>query len=316
MKPIIFMGTPSFSIPFLEALLEEGIAISCVITQPDKPKGRGLKRVPPPVKEFALKQGLKVLQPTRLKDPQVIKSIQDLDPEYIVVVAYGKIIPGEILSIPGKGCINVHPSLLPEYRGPSPIQQAILDGKTRTGITIMFLSEEMDAGDIILQEEIEISPEDTTATLTEKIMKVGPPLLIKALHGLETGELKPVPQQHELATYTRLIKKEDGLINWKDSAQTIYNKVRAYNPWPGAYTFYKGKRWILWHVEKGDDNFPSAAPGEIIDVSKKGIIVSTGRGNIRILELQEEGKKRMPVEDYLRGHKVERGIKLSSSRQG
>ena len=314
MKPIIFMGTPSLSIPFLEALLKEGIPISCVITQPDRPKGRGLKRVSPPVKEFALQHGLKVLQPPRLRDPELIRMLHDLHPEYIIVVAYGKIIPREILNIPEKGCINIHPSLLPEYRGPSPIQQAILDGKTKTGITVMFLSEEMDEGDIILQEEIEIDRTDTAATLTEKVAKKGPPLLIKALRRLESGDIRPVPQRHEMATYTHLIKKEEGLIRWEDSAEVIHNKVRAYNPWPGAFTYYKGKRWILWKVDVIKDTYPHTAPGEIVHVSDKGITVATGEGAIRIIELQEEGKKKLPVDVYLRGHEVQIGTRLTPGR--
>lgn len=308
------MGTPAFSVPFLDALIKSGRPISCVITQPDKPKGRGLKTFPPPVKELALKHSLKVLQPATIRNPSLVETIKKLDPEYIVVVAYGRIIPPEILHLPEKGCVNVHPSLLPEYRGPSPIQQAILDGRTKTGVTTMLLTEEMDAGDILLQEEVGIEKTDTAGTLSEKLIKVGTDLLIRTLKGLDKGEIKPGPQDNEKATYTHLIKKEEGLIRWDESIEKIYNKIRAFDPWPGAFTYYRGKRWIIWKIEIIEQRPVPATPGEIIEITPDGILVATGDGYVKIFELQEEGKKRMKVCTYLRGHKVETGILLRAPR--
>ena len=302
------MGTPSLSVPFLDSLLKSGRNVGCAVTQSDKPKGRGQKLTPSPVKEFAVLHGIPVLQPKRLSDPAFADSIKAVEPDYIVVVAYGKIIPLEILQIPKKCPVNVHVSLLPEYRGASPIQRAIMDGRRFTGVTTMLMSPELDAGDILLQERIEIDRSDTAGSLGIKLSETGVDLLIRTLDELDRGEIVPVPQQHDKATYAPLLRKEDGLIDWQDSTENIYNRIRAFNPWPGAFTFYKGKRWGIWKAEVVEKRFQSSAPGELVEVGPSGIVVSTGDGGLKITEMQAEGKRRMGVGEYLRGQKAEKGV--------
>ena len=305
---VIFMGTPSLSVPFLDSILKSGRNAGCVVTQSDKPKGRGQKLTPSPVKEFAVLHGIPVLQPDRLSDPAFADSIKAIEPDYIVVVAYGKIIPLEILQIPKKCPVNVHASLLPEYRGASPIQRAIMDGRKFTGVTTMLMSPELDAGDILLQERIEIDRSDTAGSLGIKISETGVDLLIRTLDELDRGEIVPAPQQHDKATYAPLLRKEDGLIDWQDSTENIYNRIRAFDPWPGAFTFYEGKRWGIWKAEIVEKRFQSSAPGELVEVGPAGIVVSTGDGGLKITEMQAEGKRRMGVREYLRGQKAEKGV--------
>ena len=305
---VIFMGTPSLSVPFLDSILKSGRNAGCVVTQSDKPKGRGQKLTPSPVKEFAVLHGIPVLQPDRLSDPAFADSIKAIEPDYIVVVAYGKIIPLEILQIPKKCPVNVHASLLPEYRGASPIQRAIMDGRRFTGVTTMLMSPELDAGDILLQERIEIDRSDTAGSLGIKISETGVDLLIRTLDELDRGEIVPAPQQHDKATYAPLLRKEDCLIDWQDSTENIYNRIRAFDPWPGAFTFYEGKRWGIWKAEIVEKRFQSSVPGELVEVEPAGIIVSTGDGGLKITEMQAEGKRRMGVREYLRGQKAEKGV--------
>lgn len=307
---VVFMGTPSFSVPFLDALLKSERTVGCVVTQSDKPKGRGQRLIPPPVKEFALSHNIQVLQPSKLSDPIFVEKIKEIAPQYIVVVAYGKIIPLAILSIPEKGCINVHASLLPEYRGASPIQWAIIHGCKYTGVTTMLMDEGLDTGNILLQERVEIAKTDTAISLSARLSDTGVKLLVRTLDGLDRGEIVPKPQDHEKATYAPLLKKEDGLINWGDRSENIYNKIRGFVPWPGAYTFYKGERWNIWKAEILDKHLVSHTPGEIVEVQPEGIIVATGDRGLRIKEIQLEGKRRMGVDEYLRGHKVERRVIL------
>jgi len=313
-SPIIFMGTPSFSIPFLDALLKSGRNVAVVVTQPDRPKGRGRGLMPPPVKEFASRVGIPVYQPSRLSDPSFIEALKEISPVYIVVVAYGKLIPPDILKIPERGCINVHASLLPEYRGASPIQWAILHGRPYTGITTMMMDEGLDTGDILLQERIDIDRNDTAGSLSVKLSDLGVRLLIKTLDGLDRGDIVPVPQDHEKATYAPLLKKEDGLIDWGAPSEDIFNKIRGLDPWPGSYTFYKGERWGIWRGEVLETRFPSSVPGEIVEVSAEGIVVVTGDGSLEVKEIQVEGKRRMRMEEFLRGHRVERGTILRQRR--
>ena len=305
---VVFMGTPSFSVPFLDTLLKSGRRVAGVLTQPDKPRGRGQRLTVPPVKEFAIEHNLPVFQPRRLSDPAVIEQIKKIHPEYIVVVAYGKIVPVEILRIPEKGCINVHASLLPEYRGASPIQWAIVEGRTYTGVTTMVMAETLDTGDILLQERLSIEREDTAGGLGIKLSEIGVRLLARTLDGLERGEIVPRPQDHAKATYAPLLKKEDGLIDWGAASGDIVNKIRGFDPWPGAYTFYKGGRWGVWRAEVLERRDLSHSTGEIIRVQPDGIVVATGDGVLKVTEIQAEGKKKMPDAEYLRGHKVEGGI--------
>ena len=307
---VVFMGTPSFSVPFLDALLKSGRRVAGVFAQPDKPRGRGQRLALPPVKEFAVEYNLPVFQPGRLADPAVIEQIKKIHPEYIVVVAYGKIVPAEILRIPEKGCINVHASLLPEYRGASPIQWAIIEGRTYTGVTTMVMAETLDTGDILLQEEIGINRSDTAGGLSIKLSEIGVRLLVRTLDGLDRGEIVPRPQDHAKATYAPLLKKENGLIGWGTASEDIFNKIRGFDPWPGAYTFYKGGRWGVWRAEVFEKRDSTHSPGEIIGAQPEGIVVATGDGALKVTEIQAEGKRRMPVAEYLRGHKVEKGVIL------
>ncbi len=307
---VIFMGTPSISVPFLESILNSGRDVAYVVTQTDKPKGRGHKLTSSPVKVFALSHGIPVLQPKKLSEPSFSETIRAAAPDYIVVVAYGRIIPLEILQIPKKCPVNVHASLLPEYRGASPIQRAIMDGRKYTGVTTMLMSPELDAGDILLQKRIEIERDDTAGSLGIKMAITGADLLIRTIDGLDRGEIVPVPQQHDKASYAPLIRKGDGLIEWQDSAENIYNRVRAFDPWPGAFTFYNGKRWGIWKAEVMEQSFPSSAPGEIVEAGPDGIVVTTGDRAFKITEMQEEGKRRMVVKEYIIGQKVEKGIIL------
>lgn len=307
---VVFMGTPFFSVPFLDALLKSGRRVAGVLTQPDKPRGRGQRLTIPPVKEFAIEHNLSVFQPGRLSDPAVIEQIKRIHPEYIVVVAYGKIVPAKILRIPEKGCINVHASLLPEYRGASPIQWAIVEGRTYTGVTTMVMAETLDTGDILLQERIGIERGDTAGGLGIKLSEIGVRLLVRTLDGLDRGEIVPRPQDHAKATYAPLISKEDGLIDWGAASEEIFNKIRGFDPWPGAYTFYKGGRWGVWRAEVLERRDLSHSTGEIIRVQPDGIVIATGDGALKVTEIQAEGKRRMPVAEYLRGHKVEKGVIL------
>ena len=307
---VVFMGTPSFSVPFLDAILKSKRMVSGVVTQPDKPTGRGRKIIPSPVKEYALKHNITIFQPSKLSDQSFVESIKEIRPQYIVVVAYGRIIPAEVLGIPAKGCINVHASLLPEYRGASPIQWAIINGRPYTGVTTMMMDKAIDTGDMLLQEKIDIDRSDTAGSLGIKLSDIGVRLLIRTLDGLDRGEIVPQPQDHSKASYAPLIKKEDGLIDWFDSSENIYNKIRGFDPWPGTYTWYKGYKWGIWKADVINKVVISYTPGEIIEIQSEGIIVTTGDSALKITEIQAAGKKRMTVAEYLRGHKVESGIML------
>lgn len=313
---VVFMGTPSFSVPFLDAILNSGRIVAGVVTRQDKPKGRGQRLTPPPVKEFAVRHNLFVLQPSRLLESSFIESIEKIDPDYIVVVAYGRIIPPQILRVPKKGCLNVHASLLPEYRGASPIQWALIHGRSYTGVTTMMMNEELDAGDILLQDRIAIERSDTAGSLSVKLSEIGVNLLMGTLDGLDREEIVPQPQDHARASYAPLIRKEDGLIDWRDSSENIYNKIRGFDPWPGAYTYYKGIRWGIWRGEVLEKDCSSHSPGEIIEIQPDGIAVATGEGALKITEIQMEGKRRMDIAEFLRGHRVETGLILSASRRG
>ncbi len=312
-SPLVFMGTPSFSVPFLDAILKSGRSVACAVTQPDKAKGRGRRLTPAPVKEFALEHGIPVLQPVKLQDPSFVESIGKIRPQYIVVVAYGKIIPPVILRIPEKGCINVHASLLPEYRGASPIQWAIINGRPYSGVTTMMMDEALDTGDVLLQEKIVIDRSDTAGSLSIKLSDTGVKLLMRTLDGLDRGEIVPQPQDHTKASYAPLLKKEDGLIEWMDSSENICNKIRGFTPWPGTYTWYKGDRWGIWKAEVIERDTSSDTPGEIVEIRPDGIVVATGGGVLKVEEIQMEGKRRMGVHEYLRGHRVESGIILGQT---
>jgi methionyl-tRNA formyltransferase len=300
---IVFFGTPSFAVPSLDALLQAGHEVTGVVTQPDKRKGRGRVLSSPPVKELAAGRGLTVMQPERIRDSLFIRALGDINPELIVVVAYGKILPPDVLTLPRRGCINVHASLLPKYRGAAPIPWAIIRGEKKTGITTMLMDEGLDTGDILLREEIDINRDDTAETLTKKLAEAGASLLIKTLRKMEDSSLRPLPQTG-IPSYAPPLKKEDGRIDWTGTAEDIYNFVRGMYPWPCAYCYLKNERIKITKVRviKG--------PGIAGRVEEAGgrLIVGTGKELISIIELQPEGKKSMTAQDFLRGRRLKEGF--------
>jgi len=303
---LIFMGTPEFAVPSLQALVRQGYQVAAVFTQPDRPAGRGQKLSPPPVKRLAQEYGLPVYQPEKLRAPEVVQLIRELKPEVIVVVAYGKIIPQEIIDIPPLGIINVHASLLPKYRGAAPIQWAIAEGETRTGVTTMRIDAGLDTGDILLARETEIEPEETAVELSERLARMGAELLIETLEGLRQGRIQPRPQDHRLATLAPMLKKEDGKIDWRWPAQKIHNRVRGFQPWPGAYTSFRGKTLHIWRARPTGESL-GGPPGRL---ERRGnrLLVACGDGQaLELLEVQLEGRKRMDVAAFLCGHPVESG---------
>ena len=311
---IVFMGTPDFAKSSLESIVTAGHNVITVMAQPDKPKGRGMKLVAPPVKEYAVQLGIPILQPSSIKTEEFIDKIKGLNPDVIVVVAYGKILPKAILDIPKYGCINVHASLLPKYRGAAPIQWAIVKGEKVTGITTMYMDTGLDTGDMILKKEILIDEEDTAQSLYDKLAVEGGKALIQTLDLIESG-LEKREQQNGESCYAPILKKEDGAVKWEKPANEIKNLVRGLNPWPGAHTYLKnGCILKLWKVEI-IENESRVEPGIIISADQKGgVIVSTGTNDIKILELQLECCKKMCAEEYLRGNKICAGDKFTMGR--
>lgn len=306
---LIFMGTPEFAVPSLEALLSSGYQVDLVVTQADKPKGRGKRLVAPPVKEVALAQGIPVLQPARLKDPDFLRRLQAAAPEAIVVVAYGKILPAVVLSLPPYGCINVHASLLPRYRGAAPIQRAIMNGERETGVTTMLMDEGMDTGDILLQRRVTIGEEENFGSLYQRLAHLGAQVLRETLEALQAGTLRRQPQDHARATYAPPLTSEDELIVWDRPGAVIKNQVRALDPRPGAKTYLEGQLLKIWRVRAVTGNFPGV-PGEVIATSPGGIMVRVADGAVVILELQAAGGRRLPVDAFLRGHSIPEGYVL------
>jgi methionyl-tRNA formyltransferase len=302
---IVFMGTAAFALPTMKAVVttEEAAA---VVTQPDRPKGRGRKVAPPPIKALALSLGLPVLQPEKVKDPLFIAQLTDLEPELIVVAAFGQILPAALLNIPPLGCVNVHPSLLPKYRGAAPINWAIIRGEARTGVTTYLMDPGMDTGAILLQREVEIGPDETAEELGERLAAIGGQLVIEAVEGLKQGTLLAKPQDENAASYAPLFKKADGLIPWQGSAAEIRNRIRGLVPWPVAYTMWQGKQIKIYRGRIGEG---IGTPGEIISLDS-GIEVACGKGSIFIEELQIEGGKRIRCAEFCRGHRLTVGERL------
>ncbi|MCR4901913.1 MAG: methionyl-tRNA formyltransferase [Butyrivibrio sp.] len=306
---IVYMGTPDFSVGALEALIKAGHTIVKVVTQPDKPKGRGKDIQVSPVKACALEHGLEVYQPLKIRDPEAVNYMKSLDADIYVVAAFGQILPQEVLDIPKFGCVNIHASLLPKYRGAAPIQQAIIDGEKYTGVTIMQMNAGMDTGDILLQKKIEISEEETGGSLFDKLSILGAELIVEALPLIEAGTLIPVKQDEELSTKCGKITKEMGHINWNMAALDISNLVRGLNPWPSSFSRIEGKTLKIWKAW-ATESTKTGTPGIISHVDKDYFEVNTGRGKLVVTEVQLEGKKRMPVKDFLLGYKLEEGSKL------
>lgn len=306
---IVFMGTPEFAVPSLEALLKSDDQVVGVVTQPDRPKGRGQAVVFSPVKQICLREGLPILQPTKMKDPAFLDALRGWQPDVIAVAAFGRILPPVILALPPKGCINVHGSLLPKYRGAGPIQWAIIRGEEETGITTMLMDEGMDTGAMLLQERVAIEVDDTAGTLAPRLAQVGGRLLVETLRRLKAGTLVPLQQDHSQATMAPMLKKEDGLIDWTMAAAEIRNRVRGLSPWPGAYTKCRGERWTIWRVAVLPES-AAAPPGTITTVTKDALEVATGSGTIRLQEIQPANSRRMTVAQYLAGHRLAAGTQL------
>lgn len=306
---VIFMGTPDFAVPSLEALLTKHEVV-LVVTQPDKPKGRGKKMVPTPVKACALEHGIPVLQPEKVKEPEFVEQLRSYEPDLIAVTAFGQILSEPILEMPKYGCINVHGSLLPKYRGAAPMQWSIIDGEKVTGITTMYMAKGLDSGDMLLKAEVEITDEDTFATIHDKMAVTGANLLLDTLDQLEAGTLKRIPQDHDAATYAPMITKETGHIDWSKNRQDIINLIRGLNPAPAAYTIYEEEVLKIFGAVISDVQADDAANGEIVAVVKKGFVVKCGDGCLLITEVQARGGKRMMTDAYLRGHAMKEGILL------
>ena len=304
----IFMGTPEFAVPTLQALIDHHEVIG-VVTQPDKQRGRGKKVQFPPVKEKAVEYNIPVYQPVRAKEEAFIETLRQLNPDVIVVVAYGQILPESILNIPKYGCINVHGSLLPKYRGAAPIQWAVLDGEEKTGITTMFMERGLDTGDMLDKVEVVLDPKETAGTLHDKLMEAGADLLLETLKKLEAGTAVRTKQDDSKSCYAKMLSKEMGKIDFTKSANEIERLIRGMNPWPSAYTSMSGKTMKIWDADvveyQGNEK-----PGTIVDVTKDSILVATGENALALKEIQLAGKKRMQVQAFLLGRSVEKGIVL------
>ena len=348
---IVFMGTPNFAVGALEALIAAGHEITAVVTQPDKARGRGGQTQFPPVKECALRHGIPVFQPRRIKTPEAVEELRHIPADIFVVAAFGQILFADILAMPGWGCLNIHASLLPKYRGASPIQHVLLAGEEKTGITIMQMNEGLDTGDILYQKEVAIAPKDTAQTLHDKLMLLGGEAIVEALPLLEAGKLIPRPQEDGKSCYAPLIRKEMGRIDFAESAEAIERKIRAMASWPSAYTYYRGKQLKIWEADVMEETVdagaempsgavtgsvrpdqeagavtgsarpdeegnaervvPSDSCGRVLAVTRDALVVGTGRGALRITNLQLEGKKRMSAHDFLLGMKILPGEQLS-----
>jgi len=297
---LVFLGTPAFAVPSLERLVAAGRRTLAVVTQPDRPRGRGRRDAPPPVKEAALRLGIPVHQPERIRRPEAIELIRSLAPDVMVVIGYGQIIPPAIIGIPPLGIVNVHASLLPSYRGAAPIQWAIARGETRTGVTTMRIDAGLDTGDMLLARETVIGPEEDAVELSARLAAMGADLLIETLDGLEAGAIAPRKQDPAQATYAPLLKKEDGLVDWRQPAQSIHDRVRGLQPWPGAYTTFRGRTLGVWRTRVAGP--AQAIPGRFACL--KPPTVGCGAGALELMEVQLEGRRRMSGADFANGHRL------------
>jgi methionyl-tRNA formyltransferase len=306
---IIFMGTPEFAVPALKALHKNDQDIALVVTQPDRPKGRGRKLTPSPVKETATNLGYPVIQPVSVRTAEFMSCFEKYTPDFIVVVAFGHIIPKNILAIPKIATINVHASLLPKYRGPAPIQWAIINEEKETGVTTMLMDEGLDTGDILLSSKLKIASDDTSGTLHGRLADLGADLLIQTLNAYETGDINPAPQDHTQATYAPILKKNDGRMNWKLPAESLEAFIRGMTPWPGAFSFHEQKRLKFFKAKAIVMN-TEASPGTVIKSFPDELWISTGKGVLSIMELQGASGKRLLIKDFLRGYKLPPGTLL------
>lgn len=309
---VIFMGTPEFSVGTLKALAEAGHEVVLAVTQPDKPKGRGGRMQYPPVKEMALEHGIPVFQPKKIRAPECVEELRKYEADIMVVIAFGQILPKEILEMTPYGCVNVHASLLPKYRGAAPIQWAVINGEKVTGVTTMQMDEGLDTGDMLLKEEVILDEEETGGSLHDKLAEAGARLCVRTLKALEDGSAVREKQGESPTEYARMLTKELGSIDWTQDALSIERLVRGLNPWPSAYTDWNGKVMKIWEA-KVMEGETGKAPGTIVKIEKDGFLVQAGAGLLKILELQIPGKKRMKADAFLRGYQVEEGTMLASN---
>ncbi len=300
---LIFLGTPSFAVPTLEAIVAAGHRVLAVFTQPDRPKGRGGQLNASSVKEAALRLGLAVHQPERIRRPEIVEQLRGLNSEAMVIVGYGQIIPQSIIDIPPRGIINVHASLLPKYRGAAPIQWAIANGETRTGVTTMRIDAGLDTGGMLLKWETDIGAEETALELSPRLARAGADLLVETLKGLAEGTIAPQPQDSSEASLAPILKKEDGQIDWSWPARKIFNRTRGLLPWPGAYSFFRGQMFHIWRARVSSEAL-SGQRGQLVSEKKRLIIVCGEGTTLEPLEVQVEGRKRMPVESFLNGQRL------------
>jgi methionyl-tRNA formyltransferase len=307
---LVFCGTPRFAVPTLEALVAAGFPVQLVVTQPDRPKGRGLEVVSSPVKQSALQLGLPIAQPDKIKNNDEFRAqLTTLKPAVIVVVGYGRIVPQWMLDLPRLGNINLHASLLPKYRGAAPIQWAIAEGETVTGVTTMRIDAGLDTGDILLQREMPIAADDTAETLAPQLAQIGADLMVETLHGLQSGSIEARPQDNSLATLAPILKREDGLLDFSRHALELRNRIRGFQPWPGAYTKFRGKSLHIWKAALADNALPSAE----LYLNGDRILVGCGQNtSLELLEIQIEGKKRSSARDFVHGYRPEPGEKLGT----
>lgn len=323
---IVFMGTPDFAVGALEAILQAGHQVAAVVTQPDKPKGRGKEIQVTPVKACAMAHGIPVFQPVKVKEKEAVETLRGYNADIFVVAAFGQLLSEEILSMPEYGCVNIHASLLPKYRGAGPIQWAIINGEEKTGVTIMQMDKGLDTGDMLLKEEVVIDPKETGDSLHDKLASVGAGLIVEALAKLERGELVPEKQNEEDTCYAKRLQKSMGRIDWQQSAGKLDCLIRGLISWPGAYTVLRGKNLKIWEIEAVERprNVPedsavhsdpdAVLPGTVVAVTREAFYVKTGEGILKILAVQPEGKKRMPVKEFLLGYQVKWGSSCSDGQ--
>lgn len=309
---IVYMGTPDFAVAALEAIIAAGHQVVAVVTQPDKEKGRGKAISMSPVKECAIKNNIEVFQPVKLRNnPEAVEQLRSYNADMFVVAAFGQILTEEVLNMPKYGCINIHASLLPAYRGAAPIQWAILDGLKETGVTIMQMDKGIDTGDILMQETLTIEPDDTGESLFDKLSVLGAKAIVRAIPLIEAGSLAPQKQDDSLSNYAKMLNKEMGKINWEEDVCKIERYVRGLNSWPSAFSFINGKQLKIWKSEVADESTPgNDLTGTIVAIDRKSFSVACGTGILRVLEVQLEGKKRMDVDAFARGYEIKVGDKL------
>jgi methionyl-tRNA formyltransferase len=314
---IVFFGTPDFAVPTLQALLESRHQVAAAVTQPDRPRGRGQRPHAPPVKDLALRHGLTVLQPERLRDEDFLKALKSLNADLGVVAAYGKILSDAVLQTPGRGLINVHASLLPKYRGAAPIHRAVMAGETKTGVTIMRVVKALDAGPMLSSVSRSIGPDETSSEVEQELAVIGAEALVRAVDALASGTANETPQDDAQSTYAHRLEKTDGVVDWSRPVRAIHNQIRGLHPWPHAYSDLDGERTILLrsHVETEQNVGRNVEPGEIVEAAGDVLSVQTGKGVLRILELQREGRRPVSAREFLAGRRLPEGAKFVTSPQ-